>query len=616
MRKTCRHHARRRRQRFRHGADIALVGNPNTGKSCLFNSLTGMGAITSNYPGTTVDIFEGKSNFNGKPVRVVDLPGIYSLGGGSEDEIVAKDYIIRKKPAAIINIIDATLLERNLYLTLQLLELEKPTIVALNFYEELEDKGIMIDHEKLATVLGVPVVPIDALRGAGISELANKAAEIMDKGFEPDSKANRALRKRIRNIATKESGNLVEKYNILSTEIAKERHAQAAAISKKVVHKKVSKRSIKERLDRFTTEPLTGLISMAIVLAIIFSSLFYLGGYLSGVFGDIFENIVVDALAPLIARIPNMLLQTVLTWSLDGINAAVQIALPYIAVFYILLAFLEDTGYLPRMAYLLDRVMHKLHLHGKAIVPMMLGFGCSVPAVLSTRILPTKKERIVTATMVCMIPCSARTAVIIGAVGRFIGAGYALLLYAIVLVLMLAVGFILGRVIPGESTGLILELPEYRLPSLKNVLLKTWIRLKDFFYIAFPLIIAGSVALGILKVYGLLEPIAQPFEPIISRWLMLPAVAGITLIFGILRKELALEMLVVLGGSAMLLDFMTPIQIFVFALVITLYIPCIGTFAALRHEFGTKTSTAIAVFTIVLAVIAGGLAARFLGVLF
>ena len=282
----------------------------------------------------------------------------------------------------------------------------------------------------------------------------------------------------------------------------------------------------------------------------------------------------------------------------------------YIFIFYLVLGALEDTGYLPRMAYLLDRLMHKIHLHGNAIIPMMLGFGCSVPAVLATRILPNKKDRILTSILICMIPCSARTAVIFGAVGKFIGAGYALLIFGIVLSLIFAVGYILGRFLPGESTGLIMEMPQYRLPQFKNVWKKTWMRVKGFIWIAFPLIIIGSAVLGLLKVYGALEIITKPFTPIISGWLMLPTIAGITLIYGILRKEMALELLFVLGGSSSLLNFMSPLQIFIFALVVALYFPCIGTLAVLSHEFGWRKSLLISLFTIILVIVAGGIIGR------
>lgn len=620
-------------------ADIALIGNPNTGKSCLFTQMTGIRTIISNYPGTTVDIYSGTFNFNGKKYLLVDLPGTYSIGGGTEEQRAATGYIIEKKPKVLINVIDSNLLERNLYLTLQLLELKVPLVIALNFVEESEDKGRIINQDRLAKILGVPVIPIDALRGAGIKELVEKTIHVMDKNAVPQSHAviyddhiekaisdiiplvkDSSIPKRAKAIslieerpagpAEKKIIKAQSKKHDLSTEISRERHGQAALIANKVTHHKKPKRSFKEVLDRFTTEPWTGTLSMIVVLAIIFSALFFLGGYLSTLFGDFFDYLILRPITPFLDELPSKLLADMIKWGLDGINAGLQIMLPYIAVFYILLALLEDTGYLPRMAYILDKLTHKLHLHGKAVVPMMLGFGCSVPAILSTRILPTKKERILTSILICLVPCSARTAVILGSVGAFIGPPYALLIYLIILLLIFIVGYILGRALPGESEGLILEMPDYRVPYLKNVLLKTWLRVKDFAYIAFPLIIIGSIILGLLKFFGLLDIISKPFEPIIGGWLMLPAVAGITLIYGVLRKELALELMFILGGSTMLLDFMSPLQIFIFALVVSLYIPCLGTFAVLKHEFGWSKSLLISAFTIALAIIVGGLVGR------
>ncbi|MFA5338552.1 MAG: ferrous iron transport protein B [Candidatus Omnitrophota bacterium] len=630
------------------GADIVLAGNPNTGKSCLFNQLTTTDAIVSNYPGTTVEILEGKTAIGDKVLHVADLPGIYNLGSSSDDERVATDYIIEKKPGVIVNMVDAALLERNLYLTLQLLELQVPMVIALNFYEELEDKGISIDYKNLSALLGVPVVPIDALRGAGIDLLVRTIDAVMSGPADLDhynviydDHIERAIDK-IAGIVEEDdipkraaAINLLEEDDVewgkaghkekirriidelskehaldLNTEIARERHGQAALIAQKVMIKGKPKKHFKDFLDRFTTEPLTGSISLVIVMSVIFFALFTVGNYLSDLVGKWFDIIVTNPTAPLIKVIPSTILQTTLSWGLQGVNAGMQIALPYIFVFYLALGALEDTGYLPRMAYLLDRLMHKMHLHGNAIIPMMLGFGCSVPAVLATRILPNKKDRILTSILICMIPCSARTAVIFGAVGKFIGAGYALLIYGIVLLLIFAVGYILGKFLPGESTGLIMEMPEYRLPQLKNVWKKTWMRVRGFIGIAFPLIIIGSIVLGLLKAYGILEILAKPFSPIINGWLMLPAVAGITLIYGILRKEMALALLFVLGGSSSLLNFMTPLQIFIFALVVALYFPCIGTLAVLKHEFGWKKSLIISLFTIVLAVTIGGLVGR------
>lgn len=628
------------------GADIALAGNPNTGKSCLFNQLTTTDAIVSNYPGTTVEILEGKTSLGGRVLRVADLPGAYNLGSSSEDERVATAYIIENKPGVIVNVVDATLLERNLYLTLQLLELRVPMVIALNFYEESEDKGISLDYKKLGALLGAPVVPIDALRGAGIDTLVKEVDAVMRGevkldyyALKYDDHIERAIAQIIQIIKEGDipkraaAINLLEedelewgktrdkqrirgiidelsKEHALNTEIARERHGQAALLVQQVMIKGKPRKRFRDFLDRFTTEPLSGGISLAIAMSAIFFSLFTFGNYLSGLLGKWFDTLVTNPAGPLIKMIPGAIPQTVISWTIQGVNAGLQIALPYIFIFYLVLGALEDTGYLPRMAYLLDRLMHKMHLHGNAIIPMMLGFGCSVPAVLATRILPNKKDRILTSILICMIPCSARTAVIFGAVGKFIGAGYALLIFLIVFLLVFAVGFILGKFLPGESPGLIMEMPEYRLPHPGNVLKKTWLRVKDFIWIAFPLIILGSAILGLLKACGALEVIAKPFSPLISGWLMLPAVAGITLIYGILRKEMALELLFVLGGSSSLLNFMTPLQIFIFALVVALYFPCAGTLAVLRHEFGWKKSLMISLFTIVLAVTIGGLIGR------
>ncbi|HZX45524.1 MAG TPA: ferrous iron transport protein B, partial [Candidatus Nanoarchaeia archaeon] len=511
-------------------ADIALVGNPNTGKSCLFTQLTGINTIISNYAGTTVDIQSGKFSFKGKTYVLVDLPGTYSLGSATDEQKAATGYIFNKKPKVIVNVVDSTLLERNLYLTLQLLELKIPIVIALNFCEECADKGKSIDPEKLSSILGVPVVSIDALRGAGIKELMDKAMEAYDGNLpfkyysmKYDDHIEKAIDKisplirrewipkrasAVGLIEEKDEGSdeykKVKKVidslsteHALGTEISRERHGQAALIAEKVIKLGKVKKSFKEYLDRFTTERATGILSMFVVLAIIFSSLFFLGGWLSTLFGALFEKFILGPLNPLIEKIPSELAVQMIKWGLDGINAALQIALPYIAVFYILLALLEDSGYLPRMAYILDRITHKLHLHGKAIVPMMLGFGCSVPAILSTRILPSRKERILTSILISLVPCSARTAVILGSVGAFIGPMYALLIYLIILLLIFTVGFVLGRLLPGESQGLILEMPEYRIPYLKNVFIKTWLRVKDFVTIAFPLIIIGSMALGV-----------------------------------------------------------------------------------------------------------------------
>ncbi|MEM4389879.1 MAG: ferrous iron transporter B [Candidatus Micrarchaeia archaeon] len=564
------------------GADIVLVGNPNVGKSLLFNHLCGLGAIVSNYPGTTVEILEGDTFIGKRKVRVADLPGLYSLTGGSDEERAALAYLQKTRPQAVINIVDATLLERNLFLSLSLRSLGLPLVVALNFWEEAEAKGARIDEGALAAQLGCPVVKINALHGRGVEELVRAA-----------------LKCRRRKARGRPNASAL--------------HAEARRIARSVVTRIPAKRGRKwgEVFDELTTNPISGSLTLLLVLGALFGALFLVGGGLSRIIGDAFERYAEPVLTALIAPVPHEAAREALRWALvDGVNAGLQIAVPYVLVFYFVIAFLEDSGYLPRMALLLDRVFHLLGLHGKAIIPMMLGFGCSVPAVISTRILPSARERIITAVLIVLIPCSARTAVILGAAGTFLGWQWALAIYAVVLLLILAVGFILGRALPGRPTGLIMELPPYRIPSAKNVFAKTWLRLKHFLLDALPLVVLGSGVLGGLRALGLLEPALRPFEPIISGWLGLPPAAGITLLFGVLRKELALELLAVVGGSTDLSLFMTPAQLFVFSLVTTIYIPCIATIAILRREFGLKGALAIALSTIVLAVLIGGIAAR------
>ncbi|MEO0249021.1 MAG: ferrous iron transporter B [candidate division WOR-3 bacterium] len=579
----------RRRHSERSGKKIALIGNPNVGKSCLFNYLTGIGVQVANYPGTTVEVYEGRTRIHGTHIDVVDLPGTYSIGGSSVEDKIIRNYLYDERPDAIINIIDANLLERNLYLTLQLIELGAPIVVALNFCEECRDAGIEIDPKALERELGVPVVPIDARRGGGISELVEKALQVSREPWGP-----MMLRRRHD-----------------STEKAKERHDKAGQIAERVKVSKKPDYTGQERLDRITTEPFSGTVVMALVLAALFSSLLLVGGFLEGLIIQAFDGFIAPALNSLIDGISDEAARTALEYALVlGLEAGLSIVVPYILVFYFFLSFLEDTGYLPRMGYLLDRFMHRLGLHGKAIVPMLMGFGCTVPAIISTRLLQSKRERLITAILLSFIPCSARTAIILGAVGFYLGWAYALSIYAILLALVFAAGIVLSRWLPGKPEGLIMEMPRYRKPSIRSVMKKSWIKVKSFVYIAFPILMIGSGLLGLLKGARVLEAMTVPFEPLIGGWLMLPAVTGVALIYGILRKEMALETLLILAGTADLLVFMTPLQIYVFALVSAIYVPCVTTIGILFKEFGLRRTALISGTTISIAILAGGVVAR------
>jgi ferrous iron transport protein B len=275
----------------------------------------------------------------------------------------------------------------------------------------------------------------------------------------------------------------------------------------------------------------------------------------------------------------------------------------------------EDSGYLSRIAFLMDNLMHKMGLHGKAFIPVMLSFGCNVPGCLGCRIMETPRERLLTAFVVTLVPCAATSVIILGLVGTYVGIGWALALYIINLIIIFVLGRIAFKALPGEPTELIMEMSDYRVPHIKTVAKQTWFRLREFIVMAFPLIIAGSFIIKVAEVANLLDPITNISSPVTVVWLGLPAVTGIALIFGVLRKELTLIMLATLFGTTNFALVMTPVQMVVFTLVVMLYIPCVATIGALVKEFGWKKALLITVSEILLALFVGGIAFRLLTII-
>jgi ferrous iron transport protein B len=297
---------------------------------------------------------------------------------------------------------------------------------------------------------------------------------------------------------------------------------------------------------------------------------------------------------------------------MEGIIGGVTVALPYILPFYFILYIFEDSGYLSRIAFLMDNLMHKMGLHGKAFIPVMLSFGCNVPGCLGCRIMETTRERLLTAFVVTLVPCAATSVIILGLVGAYVSIGWALALYIINLIIIFVLGRIAFKALPGEPTELIMEMSAYRMPHIKTVAKQTWFRLREFIAMAFPLIITGSLIIKVAEVANLLDPIANIMSPVTVVWLGLPTVTGIALIFGVLRKELTLIMLATLFGTANFAQVMTPVQMIVFTLVVMLYIPCVATIGALIKEFGGKKALLITVLEILLALLVGGIAYRLL----
>jgi ferrous iron transport protein B len=634
---------------------IALAGNANVGKSVIFNYLTGLHQHIGNWPGKTVERAEGTLHFKGYTIDIVDLPGIYSLSTYSLEELISRKYIAVERPDIVINVVDASVLERNLFFTLQLIELETPMIVALNQMDMAKKKGIKIDVEKLEKLLGVPVIPTVATKGIGVFKLLEKAIEIIEKGqnmkhvqvkyggeveeriqkltemvekiqfwypprytaiklLEGDEEIAREISKIDKKIVLTAEKLAKEIQNLhghaCSTVITSERYEVAGCIAREA-QKLVSpiKPTIEERLHAYTTHKLIGYPLMILSLLLMFYFIFTFGAYTSEVLGNFLYG-----LKPLFESLFGTETMGKLIWGgpIEGLIAGVTIALPYIIPFYIILYILEDSGYLSRMAFLMDNVMHQIGLHGKAFIPMMLGYGCNVPACLGCRIMETERERLLAAFVTTLVPCAARTVIILGLVGKFLGIHWALTLYIFDLLVIFALGRLAFRTLPGEPTALIMEMPDYKLPHLKTVLKQTWFRLAEFIKIAFPLIILGSFAVKSAEVLGLLEPIATALSPITVGWLGLPPITGITLIFGVLRKELTLIMLASILGTTNFAQVLTPVQMVVFTLVAMFYIPCIATIAALVKEFGWKKALWITVLEIVFAICLGGVALRVL----
>ncbi|MHB1361259.1 MAG: ferrous iron transport protein B [Thermoleophilia bacterium] len=646
---------------------IALAGNPNVGKSSVFNILTGMGVETANYPGKTVEVNIATTTLDDTRIGIIDLPGTYALGAVSEDQWVARQGVLDGNPDAVMMVVDATNLTRNLYMVLQFLELGYPMVLALNVLDVARREGRDIDIAALSNRLGVPILPTVANRGEGLDELIIAAVEVardrimphphglvygqdVEKDItaltdaiagaelnDPYALPHRALAllllendpefieltsampgwQPVLDLAARLRSHIEEEHGQASaTRIAAERHALAAIIAEEVETVSTTERAgIGERLWRYTTWPATGVPILFLVLGLVFVLMYFVGqrlaDFLSGTWGTLVAHPLTSILYD---NFGNNVVTNTLLWAVSGMQAALTVGIPYVLVFYLVLAFLEDSGYLNSVAFLTDSVMHKFGLHGRAMIPIIAGAGCNVPAIIGTRVLTTMRERLIAGTLIVMVPCSARSAVIFGAVGFYAGWQAALGIYVIVGVLWVLLGLGLNKVMPGKSAGLVMEMFPFRRPHMGTVFRKTWFRFKAFVFMAVPILLIGSLVLGLLFESGHLFDLASIFSPVVEGWMGLPPVAGLLLVMAILRKELALQLLttlaIIMGASAAaennLLLIMSKQQLFVFALVTAIYIPCVATIAALSREMGWARALMIMAFTVVLAVLVGG----------
>ena len=546
---------------------IYLIGNPNVGKSVVFSRLTGVQVISSNYPGTTVEIAKGYLLLQNEKVEVVDLPGTYSLDPTSQAEQVAVSLLkqLPKEEIAVINIIDSTNLERNLLLTLQLIEEGFPVVVCMNMCDDASHRGVHIDIAKLEELLKAPVISTCALTGVGIKLLTQRITEVTSLPKGKLTHQERWL----------EIGKIIEQVQRLE-----HRH-----------------HTFREIMEDASVRPVTGLLMAGVIIYAAFKFVRFIG---EGIINHITDPIFINFYQPILEKLSapwqekgfwfHLLIGDLINGKIDfkqslGVLTTAPyielgMVLPYVVSFYFILSLLEDIGYLPRLAVLLDNLLHRLGLHGYAVIPVLLGFGCNVPGILSTRVLESKRERFIASTIISIgVPCIPLQAMIFGLLGKF-GGFYVGGVYLVLFSLVIILGVILNRSLPGYSPEFLLEIPPYRFPPLLMLWKKLYFRIKGFLIEAMPVVLLGVCFINILLYFKLFDFVTAIFAPIVQGLFGLPKEAVVALAIGFLRKDVAVGMLMPLG--------LTANQLFIGATLLAISFPCVASFVVLAKELGLK----------------------------
>jgi ferrous iron transport protein B len=632
-------------------SEVVLIGHHNVGKSMIFQQLTGRQAQVANYPGTTVDLLQGPLQ-SSPGIDVLDTPGVVTFPGQTEDERVTCRALLRNDLRTIVQVGDAKNLRRTLLLTVQLLEMGAPFVLALNMMDEAEDRGLELDASLLINHLQVPLVPTIAVNGHGLGDLneaimraqpsqfrlvypseveatieemlpsipsakiSKRSLALLWLSADPEVESWMEAESKPESLSTLRQSRQIlcnQSAEPLSVLIQRHRLDYVEKIAANVVHENGS--SPKGRLAHLTTHRFFGIPILAGVLALTY---WFVGVFGAGTLVDLLEvGLFGEILNPTISRIvedlvPWRILSDFLVgdygiWTM-GITYAFALILPIVSTFFLAFGILEDSGYLPRLAVLSNRVFSAIGLNGKAVLPMVLGLGCVTMATLTTRILESKRERVlVTLLLALAVPCSAQLGIVMGMLAS-ISAGAVMIWTAVVFLVMLLVGWLAARLVPGERTPLMVELPPLRRPVVGNIVVKTLARVEWYIKEVVPLFLIGTVALFLLDLFSVLPRMVDVAEPLVTGWLGLPTEASAAFFMGFLRRDFGATGLFVLNAGGML----NAAQATVAMVTVTLFIPCVASVLIISRERGWKMAAAVSATVFPMAFLAGGILFRLL----
>ena len=598
---------------------VVLVGNPNVGKSVIFNALSGFYVEVSNYPGTTVDVSKAFTEFG----EIIDTPGAYTLGNYTDDEIVTQN--ITKTADIIVNVVSALSIERDLFLTQQLLDMGFPMILVINQMDEAGKKGVNIDCKKLEELMGIKVIPAVAIHNKGISEIItavkNKEFNITKnitpyiKNLFKEQEISRCDKfSKILEIESQNSKNHEEKDIIYS-----ERRKFVNEFISKVVFHTEKRQSFSDIFGDLLLNPIFGVVIALLVLYLLFQ---IIGVFISGQVVDFLFTNLDEKYSPWITGIvkgiiPVSFINEILVGEFGVLTMTVKIIigvlLPLITAFYLFMAILEDSGYLPRLAVMTDNILNKIGLNGRAVIPLLLGFGCGAMGTITTRILGSKKERtIATAILGVTIPCAAQQGIIIALIAAIGGFKIWAIYLAVIFSIMILVGTVLNKLIPGKATDLLIDLPPMRTPLFFNTFHKTFFRVINFLKEAVPLFTISSILITVLNMIGFLKWLQKALSPVVVNLLHLPSAFSDIFVMGLIRRDFASVGLLGMAGLENSTKMLSDLQILVASIVITLFVPCIATLIVIYKERGFKEATLVWFGTFFIAIAAGTILTRVL----